>query len=59
MEFWYFARNFVIFGAANTGSLNADNKKNSLLVLGKGPTKGINNGIGAAENKCGMNFSKG
>ena len=27
MEFWYFARNFVIFGATNTASLNADNKK--------------------------------
>ena len=35
-----------------------DNQKINFLVLGEGPTDGINDGAGAAENKFSINFSK-
>ena len=35
-----FARNVVIFGVDNRSSLHTDNRKNNVLVLGKGPTYG-------------------
>ena len=34
--------NVVIFGVDNSSSSHADNRKNSFLVLGVGPTDGIN-----------------
>ena len=35
-------RNFKIFGVDNNVSSHADNRKNNVLVLGKGPIFGIN-----------------
>ena len=37
-----FPTNVVIFGVNNNLSSYGDNRKNNLLVLGKGPTSGIN-----------------
>ena len=52
-----FARNVVIFGVDNSSSSHTDNQKNNFLVLGEGPTQGINDSTGAAEKKS-INFSK-
>ena len=48
----------MIFGGDNSSSSHTDNRKNNFLVLGEGPTSGINNTIGAAEKKISFNFSK-
>ena len=37
-----FTRNVEIFGVDNSSSSLADNRKNNILVLGEGPTYGIN-----------------
>ena len=46
-----FARNVLIFGVDKTSLSHTDNKKNKCLVLGKRPTEGIHDSVGAAENK--------
>ena len=50
-----FARNVVIFVVDNSSSSHTHNRKNNFLVLGEGPTDGINGGIDdstdAAEKK--------
>ena len=53
-----FGRNVVIFGVDNTSSSHTDNQKNNFLVLGEGPTDGINDTTGAAEKRFSINFSK-
>ena len=44
-----FARNVVIFGADNSSSPHSDNRKNNFLILGQGPTYGINENFGLLE----------
>ena len=46
-----FARNVIIFGADNSSSPHSDNRKNNFLILGQGPTYGINENIGSSEEK--------
>ena len=46
-----YARNVVIFGVDNSSLSHTDNWKYNFLVLGKGPTFGINSSHGAAEKK--------
>ena len=36
-----FGQNVLIFGADMSSSLHIDNKKKDILVLGKGPTQGL------------------
>ena len=36
-----FGQNVLIFGADMSSSAHIDNKKKDILVLGKGPTKGL------------------
>ena len=54
-DFWSFdnktARNVIIFGVDNSSSPHIDNPKNNFLVLGEGPTEGINYRVGAADKK--------
>ena len=54
----YFVRNVVIFGIDNSSSSHADNRKNNLLVLGKGPIHSINRSFGSPEKKFSINSSK-
>ena len=60
--YWSFdngtARNVEIFGVDNRSLSHIDNPKNNFLVLGKGPTEGINGSVGTAEKKSSINFSK-
>ena len=52
------ARNVIIFGLNNSSSSHTDNQKNDFLVLGEGPTFGINGSFGLPEKKFSINFSK-
>ena len=52
------ARNVIFFGVDNSSSSYADNPTNNFLVLGKGPTFGINGKFGSPEIKFRINFSK-
>ena len=53
-----FARNVAIFGVDNSSSSHSDNRKNNFLVLGEGPTYGINGGFGSREKMFSIDFSK-
>ena len=48
----------VIFGVDNSLSSHADNRKNNLLVLGKGSTYGINGSGDSAVKNFSISFSK-
>ena len=48
------ARNVIIVGVDNSSSSHADKLNNNFLVLGEGPTFGINGSFG----NFGINFSK-
>ena len=48
-----FARNVIVFGSSH-----ADTRKNNLLVLGGGPTYGVNGGFRSPEKKFSINFTK-
>ena len=52
------ARNVMIFGVENTSSFHDGNRKNNLLVLGKGPTFRIHERFGSPEKNVSINFSK-
>ena len=52
------ARNVIIFGIDNSSSSNAGNLKNNFLILGLGPTFGINKSFGSLEKKISINFTK-
>ena len=39
----------MIFGVDNSSSSHADNRKNNFLILGEGPTCGINGSFGSPE----------
>ena len=41
-----FARNVIIFSDNNSSLTHADNHKNNFLILGEGPTYGINGSFG-------------
>ena len=41
------ARNNIVFGVDNSSSPHSDNRKNIFLILGEGPTYGINGNFGA------------
>ena len=53
--FWSFdndsAKKIVIFGVDTSSLSHTDNQKNNFLVLGEGPTPGINDSTGATEKK--------
>ena len=50
------ARNVVIFGVDYSSLSQTNNRKNNVLVLGKGPTQEINDTTGAAEKKICINI---
>ena len=61
-DWWSFgngtARNVIIFGIDNSSSSNVGNLKNNFLILGLGPTFGINESFGSLEKKISINFTK-
>ena len=52
------ARNVIIFGVDNSSLSHSDNRKNNFLILGEGPTFGINGSFGWPEKKFGIHFTK-
>ena len=55
------AKNVIIFEVDNTSSSHTDNLKNDFLILGEGPTFGINGSFGASEKELiliSVKFSK-
>ena len=53
-----FARSVIIFGVDNSSSSHVDNCKNNFLILGEGPTYGINGSFGSPEKKLSINFTE-
>ena len=52
-----FGQNVLIFGADMSSSSHIDNKKKDILVLGKGPTQGLEHTL-TAEKMYSINFTK-
>ena len=50
--------NIVIFGVNNSLSSYSDTRKNDFLILGKGPTYGINGSFESPEKKINISFTK-
>ena len=61
-DWWSFdngsAGNVTIFGAGNSPSSEADNRKNNFLILGQGLTFGINGRFDSPKKKYSINFTK-
>ena len=51
-----FGQNILIFGADMSSSAHIDNKKKDILVLGKGPTQGLEHTL-TAEKMYSINFT--
>ena len=50
-----FARNVIIFGVDNSSSSHSENRTNNFLILGEGPTYGVNGSFGSPEKKFNIN----
>ena len=50
-------KNVIIFGVDMSSSVHIDNKRNDILILGKGPTQGLNHTL-AAETQYSVNFTR-
>ena len=48
----------LILGVDNSSSFHSDNRKINFLILGKGPTFGINGSLGSPEKKNSINFNE-
>ena len=51
-----FGQNVIIFGADMSSSIHIDNKKKDILVLGRGPTQGLESTL-TAEKMYSINFT--
>ena len=51
-------KNVIIFRIGNNSSVHIDNKKEDILVLGKGPKQGLDDTRMIAEAKYSINFSR-
>ena len=49
-------RNVIIFGVDGNSSSQIDNKKKDTLILGKGPTQGLEHTL-TGEKLCSINFT--
>ena len=52
-----FGQNVLIFGVDMSSSAHIDNKKKDILVLGKGPTQGLEHTL-TAEKMYSINFTE-
>ena len=53
-----YARNVIISGVDNASSSHSDNRKNIFLILGEGPTFGVNGKFGSVAKRFNINFTK-
>ena len=52
-----FGQNIIIFGVDMSSSTKIDNRKKDILILGKGPTQGLESTL-SAEKMYSTNFTK-
>ena len=52
-----FAQNIIIFGADMNSSIHIDNKGKDILIVGKGPTQGLDEHSLTAEKMYSINFT--
>ena len=52
------ARNVIIFVVDSSSSSHVNSRKNDFLILGLGPTYGINEKFVSAEKRISINFTK-
>ena len=50
--------NVIIFGADNSSSVHIDSRNKNILVLGEGPTQGLDNATITVEVKYSINFTE-
>ena len=53
-----FGKNLIIFEADMGSSLHVDSKKKKIVILGEGPTQGLDDTTLTAERKYSINFTK-
>ena len=53
-----YGKNVIIFGANMNSSVHVDNKKKDILILGKGPTQGLDGTTLTAEKLYSINFTE-
>ena len=51
-------KNVIIFGAVMNSSVHVDNKNKDILILGEGPTEGLDDMTLTAKEKYPMNFTQ-
>ena len=51
-------KNVIIFGADMSSSVHVDNKGKDILILGEGPTQGLDDTTLTAEAKYPINFTQ-
>ena len=51
-------KNVIIFWVDNSSSSHTDNLKNDFLILGEGPTFGINGSFGVSKKRFNFNFTR-
>ena len=52
-----FGKNVIIFGVDMSSSVHVDNGKKEILILGEGPTQGLDDTTLSAEKKYSDNFT--
>ena len=52
-----FPQNVTIFGVDTTSTVHVDNEKKDILILGEGPTRGLDGTTLTAEKKYSINFT--
>ena len=50
-------KNVIIFGADMSSSVQVDNKEKDILIIGEGPTQGLDDTTLTAETKYPINFT--
>ena len=55
---WSMGRNVLIFETNMSWSVNIDNKRKDILILGEGPTQGLDDTTLTAEEKYPINFAQ-
>ena len=53
-----YGKNVIIFGADMSSSVHVDNKGKDILILGEGPTQGLDDTTLTAEAKYPINFTQ-
>ena len=51
-------KNVIIFGADTSSSVHIDNENKDILILGEGPTQGLDDTTLTAEAACPVNFTQ-